>query len=125
MAWFIFIPSQTGARNEPMVARSGCIVDATDTIRVMHLDDFASPNEYTANIALVDAINKIRLKPLAPERGFTFEYKRNLLKRLNDPDIRYVQSHPCEPGPRRIVRFELMIGGALSRASTGTARRST
>jgi hypothetical protein len=111
MAWFIFIPSETGDRNEPMVARSGCIVDAKDDIHVMHLDDFASPNEYTANIALVEAINKIRLEPLQPDRGFTFEYKRNLLKRLKDPDIRYVQSHPRRPGPRRFVRFELKWDG--------------
>jgi len=83
MSYFIEINSSKNRPGSTLVGRSGQRIDQRLIDVVRDNPDFAFPNVDTASQALVEAINDLRLKPVDKDRGFTTEYKLNLLKRLN------------------------------------------
>ena len=83
MLYFIEINSSKNRPGFTLVGRSGNRIDYRLMHKVKDNPDFAFPNVHTASQALVEAINDLRLKQVEADRGFTTEYKLNLLKRLN------------------------------------------
>ncbi len=84
MTYFIEINSSNNRPGTTLVGRSGNRVASRLLHEVKDNPDFAFRNEHTANRALIEAINDLRLKRVEENRGFTTEYKLNLLKRLNN-----------------------------------------
>tara|TARA_R110000824_G_scaffold257281_1_gene446240 strand:+ start:570 stop:842 length:273 start_codon:yes stop_codon:yes gene_type:complete len=83
MSYFIEIKSSNNRPGTTLVGRSGNRIAYNLMHEVEDNPDFAFPNLHTASRALVVAINDLRLKQVEAGRGFTTEYKLNLLKRLN------------------------------------------
>tara|TARA_R110000751_G_scaffold305649_1_gene422383 strand:- start:620 stop:1264 length:645 start_codon:yes stop_codon:yes gene_type:complete len=94
MPYFIAINSSCSS-STTYVSRTSDRVSCITLDKLTTHPEFVFPNEYSAKIALVEATNKLRQKPVGGY--FTTLYKLNLLKRMSNATIvshTPTKSHP-------------------------------
>ena len=84
MTYFIAI-NASSSNGTTFVSRTGQRIGCISPDRLKTNPEFAFPNEHSANLALVEATNILRQRPV--EGRFDVRYKLNLLKRMNYAEI--------------------------------------